>query len=193
MAVQAAKAAKLAAVFTQRAEQSVKDLLPMPPGLATGTVAQSIGVDTVDQNDTGRTAKEQCGKAMCGPGVTTQELEEVVALCGVMTKTSPEASRARYGNRGPEKLRRIFTAMKGKVVKRKAEKRKAELQGKEKEAKPANHKNVTLFGVRRAEAQRNEDEKYEASIRSDRALAAACSGKVLVPGGQAKCRWRHFD
>ena len=49
VAVQAEKAAKLAAVFTQRAEQSVKELLPMP-------VAQSIGVDTVDQIDTGRTA-----------------------------------------------------------------------------------------------------------------------------------------
>ena len=96
VAVQAAKAAKLAAVFTQRAEQSVKKLLPMPPGLATGTVAQSIGVDTVDQNDTGRTAKEQYGKVMTGAGVTTQErlLEEVVALCGV----TPEASRARFGN-----------------------------------------------------------------------------------------------
>ena len=47
VAVQLVKAAKLAAVFTQRAE------------LATGTVAQSIGVDTVDQNDTGRTAKER--------------------------------------------------------------------------------------------------------------------------------------
>ena len=52
VAVQAAKAAKLAVVFTQRAEQKVKELLPLPPGLATGTVAQSIGVDTVDQNDT---------------------------------------------------------------------------------------------------------------------------------------------
>ena len=135
----------------------------MPPGLATGTVAQSIGVDTVDQNDTGRTAKEEYGKAITGPGVTTQErlLEEVVALCGVLTRMSPEASRARYGNRGPEELRRIIRVMKGKVEKRKAEKRKAGLQGKEEEAKPANHKNVRLFGVRRAEAQRNEDEDYE--------------------------------
>ena len=54
VAVQAAKAAKLAAVFTQWAEQSVKELLPMPPGLATDPVAQSIGVDTVDPTPAGR-------------------------------------------------------------------------------------------------------------------------------------------
>ena len=51
--------------------------------------------------------------------------------------------------------------MKGKVQKRKAEKRKAELQGKEEEAKPANHEDVILFGVRRVEAQRNEDDVHE--------------------------------
>ena len=51
--------------------------------------------------------------------------------------------------------------MKVKVERRKAEKRKAELQGKEEEAKPANHENVRLFGVRRVEAQRNDDDVHE--------------------------------
>ena len=132
VAVQAAKAAKLAAVFAQRAERSVKELLPMPPGLGTGSVAQSIGVDTVDQKDTGRTAKEEDGKAMTGPGVTIQErlLEELVALCGGADQDVPRGyAGAKYGNRGSEELRRIVRVMKEKVEKRKAEKRKAELQG----------------------------------------------------------------
>ena len=51
--------------------------------------------------------------------------------------------------------------MKVKVERRKAEKRKAELQGKEEEAKSANHENVRLFGVRRVEVQRNDDDVHE--------------------------------
>ena len=109
VAVQAAKAAKLAAVFTQRAEQSVKELLPMPPALAIGTVAQSIGVDTFHQNDTGLTAKEQNG----GGRPRSACWRKLSRCVGVLTKMSPEASRARYGNRGPEELGRIIRVMKG--------------------------------------------------------------------------------
>ena len=67
--------------------------------------------------------------------------------------------------------------MKGKVEKSKAEKRKAELQGKEEEAKPANHKNVRLFGVRRAEAQRNEDEDYEGKHSFGRSAGSSVFGQ----------------
>ena len=128
VAVQAAKAAKLAAVFTQRAEQSCE-----------GAVADATWVGD----------RHKYGKAMTGPGVTTQErlLEEVVALS--------EVSLARYGNFGPEELRRITTVMKGKV-----EKRKAEQQEKEEDSKPANHNKVRLFWVR-SEAQRDKDEDCE--------------------------------
>ena len=168
VAVQAAKAAKLAAVFTQRAEQSVKELLPMPPGLATGTVAQSIGVDTFDQNDTGRTAKEQYGKAMTGPGVWGVDQDVSRGLAGHLRERRARGGgssgrwRGRWGKGNPRKGKPSCRARR-----RRPSQRTTRTSGCSGCGGPK-RRGMRMMIMR-------------ASIRLDRVLAAACSRKAFVP------------
>ena len=107
---------------------------------------------TVDHNDTGRTAKEESGKARTGPGAGA-----LVGGSGRVVWSAEQMWEPRA--RGAEEDHQGDGGEGGE--KGKPRKGKPSCRGKEDEAKPANHKNVRLFGVWRAEAQRNEDEDSE--------------------------------
>ena len=127
--------------------------------------------------------------------MTTQEglLEGVVALCGVLTKMSPEASRARYGNRGARGAEEDHQGDEGEGGEKESREKESRAAGQGGGGQASEPRECQAFrgcgGSRRREMRMM---FMRASIRVERVLAAVCSGKAFAPAWPGRVQTAAF-